>query len=167
MRSRGTRWAARLPQLASAWIGLAVPAGYLLWTLRIEPGAREHLDAALLLYASSLAAGTVIGGVALLLLHRSRRTWLGSISYASALLYLGCFKVLGWDALPWALLLGACLVAALLHRRASIRQSPSLLLLHAMGTSSGLYLFFHLRGLLDAWGAFRSVLAGLWLLAAR
>ena len=104
-----------------------------------------------------------------LLLHRAspRPAWLGPISYASALLYLGCFKVVGWTALPWVLLIGACLVAVLLHRRTSIRQSPSLLLLHAMGTSSGLYLFFHVNEILGAWDAFRSVLAGLWLLAAR
>ena len=72
--------------------------------------------------------------------------------------------MVGWPALPWALLIGACLVAVLLHRRVSIRQSPSLLLLHTMGTASGLYLFFHLPELLGAWAAFRSVLAGLRLL---
>ncbi len=166
MRSRGARLAGSLAELSCAWIGLAAPVGYLLWILRIGPAASEHVDAALQLYASSLAVGLATGGAALLLLHWAspRPAWLGSISYASALLYLGCLKVVGWPALPWALLIGACLVAARLRRRMSIRQSPSLLLLHAMGTVSGLYLFFHLPELLGAWAPFRSVLAGLRLL---
>ena len=57
MRSREARLAGSLAELSSAWIGLAAPVGYLLWILRIGPAAGEHVDAALQLYASSLAVG--------------------------------------------------------------------------------------------------------------
>jgi len=96
-----------------------------------------------------LAAGTSIGT-------------LGLVSYVSCLFYLGFGKVFGGDAVPWAML-AVAVVVLLISRRRAIPVAPPLLLLHAMGTMSGLYLFFHLREFWNAEPAFRDVLQALWI----
>ncbi len=149
---------------ANVWLGLGAATGYLVWALRI-PTAPESIDTALSVYGWSLIAGLIASGIVVLVLRLAAGASIGSlglVSYVSCLFYLGFGKVFGGDAVPWAVV-AAALVVLLVRRRSSVPVKPPLLLLHAMGTMSGLYLFFHLREFWSAEPAFRDVLQALWI----
>jgi hypothetical protein len=103
-------------------------------------------------------------------LRLGRVEWesIGLMSYISCLFYLGFLKVLGWDLIPWLLILvGLILMGALLHRKKGLVVRPSLFLFHWMGTMSGLYMAFHMRDFLKGWGPFQDVVKSLWLILSQ
>lgn len=148
----------------NAWLGLGAAIGFLVWVLQasVAPDALT-LDAALPSYGWSLATGLVASAVVVLVLRLTFASigTLGLVSYVSCLFYLAAGKIVGGDAVPWALA-GLALVVILVRRNHSVAAEPPLLLLHAMGTVSGLYVFFHLPALVAAVPAFRAGLLALW-----
>lgn len=149
------------------WASLGAASGFLLWSLRVEVSGVAAVDAALRLYVSSLLIGLLCSGIVLACLRALRRqpSSLGFVSYASCVVYLGFGKALGWLLLPELLAAAAAGLVVFGRARWRVAGEPALLLAHAMGTVSGLYLFFHLGEFLSAWPSFRDVLQGLWMLA--
>ena len=84
-------------------------------------------------------------------------------SLHSALVYLSAAKTLGWYFAPW-LAIGAALVATFVRRGENPALRGSLLLLHLMGSLSGLYFVYQAGGLIGSYAEFGAVLRDLWLL---
>jgi hypothetical protein len=165
-RKRQSRAAtvALTPVLAT-WLGLGASIGFYVWILGIGRAGPGTPEVALGSYGRSLlpglAASAALVGLGFAL---GQAAWLARASYASCLLYCACLATLGPPPLRWAALAAACALLAALRRSALTNASSALLLLHAMGSLSGLYLTFQLRTFLAAWPAFREVLGALWLL---
>jgi len=150
--------------LLASWAGLGLASGFFLWTLGVGAGGPGAPETVLWPYAGSVSVGLGVGGVLAALVRAAAGTaWLARAGYASSLLYLGSLVTL-WQPLAWAALAGACSVLVPLRRSDCTNANAPLLLLHAMGSLSGLYVCFQLRTYLATWPAFRDVLAGLWLL---
>jgi hypothetical protein len=78
------------------------------------------------------------------------------------LLYFAFLKFAGLPLIPWIIGLLA-MAAFLLNRRKLEDGGSSMLLLHLMGTISGLYMSFHLHEFLSGWDPFTDVVASIWL----
>ncbi len=148
------------------WISLSASTGFLFWILRGDPQEIQKLETGLPLYGSSLLIGLLVGGILLVLLRLVRVEWesIGMVSYISSLFYLGFLKVLGWRLIPWLLIVAMLIMVRIsLPRRKVLAVYPSLVLFHAMGTVSGLYMAFHLWDFLKGWVPFQDVVRSLWL----
>jgi hypothetical protein len=94
-------------------------------------------------------------------LSGSRRD-MPSLLQASCLLYFAFLKFAGLPLIPW--IIGALVIAAfLLNRKSPEEGGSSVLLLHSMGTISGLYMSFHLHEFQSGWSPFTDVVASIWL----
>lgn len=154
-----------LTQASTAWLAATFSMGFLLWVIGSDVAIIGQSRPDLARYGIFLGAGLVAGGIACLLLRLLSGSWgsAKSLGYVSCLVYFGCLKTLGWVIVPWVTIL---LVAALFTLPA-VRKidvpGRSVLLLHGMGTMSGLYMSVHLKEYLGGWEPFKDVLVGLWL----
>jgi len=155
-----------LYQALTAWLPTTFSMGFILWVIGSDAAIIQQSRPDLLRYLIFLAAGLVAGGIACLLLRLLSGSWgsVKSFSYVSCLAYFGCLKTLGWDFVPWVIILIIVVLFAIPGIRKIDVPARSVLLLHGMGTMSGLYMSVHLQEFLTGWVPFKDVIAGLWLL---
>ncbi len=146
------------------WACLSLAGAFFGWLAGSAPTELAAAPVAVTRYLIALTPAAVVAGAACAILFWLRAgTWLARASLASALCYLGFLKIAGVGLAPWAAL--GLAIAAGLGARPKIAGTPMLLMVHAMGTLTGMYLVFRLDRYLDGWAPFLDVLRSLWWLA--
>ena len=145
-----------------ALICLAAAMTFLIWVVNSNAEQMSDVRGGLNRYTDSLPLGASIAvaifGITYLFGAQQKITLL---LQTSCLLYLGFLKFVGLPVAPWVL--GALAIAAIfLYRKDAREDRSSMLLLHSMGTVTGLYMSFHLQEFLSGWGPFTDVLASIW-----
>ena len=154
-----------MPAMLVSWLGLGAATGFFTWIVRTAPDGPGPPETALAGYAGSLLIGLVASAPLFALTWVLRISqWFARISYASCLLYLSVLATPDGLMLAWAFPVVACSLLGLLRHSRIAEARVALVLVHAMGTLSGLYLSFQLPSFIASWPAFREVLAALWLL---
>lgn len=158
--SRTQKWSAAV----SGWLGLSAPMAFFIWTLSSGPAELQLLKIGWPRYLLSLMAGLIVSGILVLLIRpTSAKHQTALLGYAACLGYFGFLKVLGWSLLPWLLMIAIIPAYVYLHR-SRVTVGSSVLILHVMGTMTGLYMAFHLQEFLAAWEPFKDVVASMWLM---
>jgi hypothetical protein len=154
----------RLSWVLIPWLCCGASVGFLLWILLNGPAELQQVSVGLRSYLLLLPTGLAAAGVVCAVLWFAGIWGIAArLSYSSCIFYFGFAKVLGWAFVPWVLVVAAVIGFSYTKKR-SIEIRWSLLLLHAMGTLTGLYMAFHLNGFLRPWGLFMETTRSLWLL---
>lgn len=133
---------APLGAVAAACACLAVAGALLGWAIGASPEEMQQAYVALpslLALLTWTAPAAAVAGLALA--WSGAHAWLSRVALAAACGYLGALKVLGFAFLPWLALALVVLAAARTRR---LVTPVALLLVHAMGLMSALYLAFNL-----------------------
>jgi hypothetical protein len=147
----------------TALLCLAAAITFFLWAINSNPEQMIELRGGLFRYISYFPLGALIGGTicGMMYLFGARQD-MTSLLQASCLLYFAFLKFAGLPIIPWIIGLLA-MAAFFLNRRKLEDGGSSVLLLHLMGTISGLYMSFHLHEFLSGWDPFTDVVASIWL----
>jgi hypothetical protein len=156
-------WGRRIFSFLTAVLCLAAAMTFFLWAINSNAEQMLDLRGGLSRYSSYIPLGASIGGAicGVMYLFGAQRD-MASLLQASCLLYLAFLKFSGLPAIPWISGMLAVL-AFFLYRKKSDDGESSLLLLHSMGSITGLYMSFHLHEFLSGWGPFTDVVASIWL----
>jgi hypothetical protein len=144
-------------------ICLAAAMTFLIWVVNSSADQMPDVPGGLNRYTNLLPLGASIGVVIFGIMYLfGAQDKITLLLQTSCLLYWGFLKFAGLPVAPWVL--GALVIAAIFRYRTPPREDgSSMLLLHSMGTITGLYMSFHLHEFLSGWGPFTDVLASIWL----
>jgi hypothetical protein len=142
---------------------LSAAMTFFVWAISSSAEQMTDIRDGLYRYTGFIPLGAAIGGAILGMTYLSgSRRDMASLLQASCLLYFAFLKFAGLPLIPW--IIGALVIAAfLLNRKSPEEGGSSGLLLHSMGTISGLYMSFHLHEFQSGWGPFTDVVASIWL----
>ena len=155
----------RMSRLLVVWLSLGLATGFLLWITLSGLGELEQVAVGLRRYLFFLLpVGLAAAGVICTLLwFTDYWVFVIRLSAVSCVFYLGFLKVLGWAFIPWVLIAVAA-IGLFRIRKLAIETRSSLLLLHSMGSLSGLYMTFNLNKFLQPMELFMETVQSLWLL---
>jgi len=155
----------RISRLLVVWLSLGLATGFLLWITLSGLGELEQVAVGLRRYLFFLLpVGLAAAGVICTLLwFTDYWVFVIRLSAVSCVFYLGFLKVLGWAFIPWVLIAVAA-IGLFRIRKLAIETRSSLLLLHSMGSLSGLYMTFNLNKFLQPMELFMETVQSLWLL---
>jgi len=155
----------RMSRLLVVWLSLGLATGFLLWITLSGLGELEQVAVGLRRYLFFLLpVGMAAAGVICTLLwFTDYWVFVIRLSAVSCVFYLGFLKVLGWVFIPWVLIAVAA-IGLFRIRKLAIETRSSLLLLHSMGSLSGLYMTFNLNKFLQPMELFMETVQSLWLL---
>ena len=155
----------RISRLLVVWLSLGLATGFLLWITLSGLGELEQVAVGLRRYLFFLLpVGLAAAGVICTLLwFTDYWVFVIRLSVVSCVFYLGFLKVLGWAFIPWVLIAVAA-IGLFRIRKLAIETRSSLLLLHSMGSLSGLYMAFNLDKFLQPMELFMETVQSLWLL---
>ena len=152
------------------WVALGFPFTFLIWVERFHSQSFQTVEVGVQLYLSSLVFGWVLAGLFLGILRVFKSRWwsLGWVGYGSVLFYIGFLKTLNVEWVPWLGVAGWVVFTLYgVYGKKHLAAQPSLVVIHAIGTLSGLYMTFHLTEFLKGWEPFLDVVQGLWMVMSR
>ena len=156
-------WSRKIFSFLTALLCLGAAITFFLWAINSHTEQMVDLRGGLFRYQSYIPLGASIGGAICGMMYLFGARWsMTSLLQASCLLYFAFLKFAGLPIIPW--IIGLLAMAAFLLNRGKLEDGgSSVLLLHLMGTISGLYMSFHLHEFLSGWDPFTDVVASIWL----
>jgi NADH:ubiquinone oxidoreductase subunit 6 (subunit J) len=153
-----------------AWVTLGLSLTYFVWVERFDSQTFQTVETGVRIYGDTLfpcfvGAAVILG---ILLILKMKWASIGWICYISLLFYFGFLKSLNGGWVSFILVVGfAGLIYVVLRKKNHFEVHSSLVLIHVMGTMSGLYMSFHIKDFLNGWIPFQEVIQGLWLLVTQ
>ena len=150
--------------LVVAWLCCSFSGAFAFWSIGSPVGLLQDPGNGIARYLYGLQLSLVAGAILVAVLRfAGLQRFLSRLALYGTLIYFGAAKTLGWYFAPW-LAIGAALFGMFIHRGGDPEIRGSLLLLHVMGSLSGLYFVVQAGGLLGSYAQFGEVLRSLWLL---